>query len=76
MNLSSPTKADVCRIAAVAAFAAYFGVTASLYQNETRMHATGKALARRHRAIESELLGVSSSLDRLQRAGNPPPARA
>jgi hypothetical protein len=72
MNPSASAKAGMRRIATVAAFAAYVGVTASLYQNETRMHATGEALALRHRAIESELLGVRTSLDRLEKASNPP----
>ena len=76
MNLANPRSGELRRIAAVAALAAYVGVTAALYQNETRLDATGKALAQRHRAIEAQLTGVSSYLDRLERAGTLPPSLA
>jgi hypothetical protein len=72
MNLSASKRAGLRRIAILVAFAAYVGVTACLHQNETRMHAMGEVLARRHHAIESELLGVRTSLDRLAKASNPP----
>jgi hypothetical protein len=76
VNLPMPTNGLLVRTSAVAALAAYVGVAAALYQNETRIHAKGEALAEKHRAIESKLLGVSSYLDRLEKAGNPPPSLA
>jgi hypothetical protein len=72
VNLSGSTKDDLRRAAAVAALAAYVGVTAALYQTDSRMRESGKALAERHRAIESKFLGVSTYLDRLEKAGTPP----
>jgi hypothetical protein len=72
VNFPDSTKDDLRRAAAVAALAAYIGVTAALYQTDSRMQETGKVLAERHRAIESKFLGVSSYLDRLERADTPP----
>ncbi|HYQ89972.1 MAG TPA: hypothetical protein VEU09_10150 [Candidatus Binatia bacterium] len=62
MNLPESTRADLRRAASVAALAAYIGVGAALYQADTRVQATGKALAERHRAIESRFLDLGSSL--------------
>jgi len=64
------------RIAAALALAAYVAITGVLYQHETRVRATGEALSQKHRAAESELLGVSSYLSRLEKAGNVPPSLA
>ena len=76
VNLPNPTSVALRRTAAVAALAAYVGVAAALYQKETRLHAEGEAVAERHRAVESKLLGMSSYLDRLEKTGNPPPSLA
>ena len=76
MSIPTSTKRDLRRTVAVAALAAYVGVAAALYQNENRIHAAGEALAQRRQAIESELVGVRSSLDRLEKAGDLPPSLA
>lgn len=76
MSLPDSAKSDLRRVAGIAALAAYVGITASLYQNEARMRATGESLARRHRAIESKFLDVSSHLDFLEKAGNAQPSLA
>jgi Flp pilus assembly protein TadB len=55
-------KADLRRAAYVAALAAYIGVAAALYQADARVQATGKTLAEKHSAVESRLLGLSSSV--------------
>ena len=55
-------------MAAVAALAAYVGIAAAIYQNATRLHSEGEALAERRQAIESKLVGVST---RLGKAGTP-----
>jgi Flp pilus assembly protein TadB len=73
VNLPESTKTDLRRAASVAVLAAYVGVAAALYQTDSRMQAAGRSLAERHHAIESKFLGISSSLDRFERAGNPPP---
>lgn len=69
MSLPQSTRTDLRRAASVAALAAYVGVAAALYQADTRMQATGKALAEKHRVIESKLSSISSSLDRIDKAG-------
>jgi hypothetical protein len=71
VSLPESTKADLRRAASVAALAGYIGVGAALYQADTRVQATGKTLAEKHNAIESKFLGIRSSLDQLERAGNP-----
>jgi len=61
MSLPEPTRTDLRRAASLAALAAYIGVAAALYQADGRVQAAGKALAERHRAIESEFLGLKAS---------------
>jgi hypothetical protein len=74
MSLSPATRSDLRRIAAVAAFAAYIGVTVTLFHYETQIQSRGEALDQRHRAIESELLGVNLALHRLERATEAQPS--
>lgn len=71
MSLPESTRSDIRRTASVAALAAYIGVAAALYQTDTRVEATGKALSVRHHAIEARLLGLSASLDNLEKTGGP-----